>query len=389
MHASSREKYAARLSELEALHHELAAGKRPGDGGVVVGLLLEAAGDVLRRKQTLGVNDAAVTRSLSAISERALAAWAEGVEIDELRARLQRAASRAVEAAIPDSPEEGETIAQWAVEDLQARDRVESALVALEQLGRADARALAGRLRERVRKIDQQCRGTVSSLTALNGTRRAEAALLDGAFRGSAWWYSERTGIEDDELVRILGGEARGSLPPELSAPSAAVSQKRTRPVSFDDLLRFDLGLATPAEREVMRLQAERDPELKLALAAMDAAESAISEETKDEPPHVPASPAVERHRSAPEIIEARSDFKVLLFRSKKSVQVVVQPQRLDRLAAAAVYRSDAPDRALPSAPGDMGLHFELGPEDALSGTTARVVVKLNDGQTHAFEVRL
>jgi hypothetical protein len=118
MNPSSREKYAARLTELEALHHELSAGKRPGDGAVVVGLLLEAVGDVLRRKSALGISPAAVIAPLSAISEPSLKAWADGVEVKDLAARLKRAASHAVEAAIPDSPEDGATIAQWAVQDL-------------------------------------------------------------------------------------------------------------------------------------------------------------------------------------------------------------------------------------------------------------------------------
>lgn len=388
MNPSSREKYVGRLSELEALHHELSAGKRPGDGAVVVGLLLEAAGDVLRRKTALGVSSSAVQPPLSAISEAALKAWGDGIEVAELQTRLQRAASRAVEAAIPDSPEEGATIAQWAVQDLQARDRLESALVALESMGRTDAKALCTRLRDAVRGVDKRCRGTVVSLTALNETRRAEAALLDGEFRQNAWWFSERTGIDDDQLVQILGGEAKGSVPADLKSASATVTRKRGRPVSFDDLMKFDLGLATPAETEVMRLQADADPELKLALAAMDAAEAAINEETKDEH-RVPVSSPVERFSNTPEIIEERSDFKVLLFRSKKNVQVVVQPQRLDRFAAAAVYRNDEPDRGFPSSPGDMGVHFDLGAPERLVGVVARVVVKLTDGQTHAFEVRL
>jgi hypothetical protein len=61
----------------------------------------------------------------------------------------------------------------------------------------------------------------------------------------------------------------------------------------------------------------------------------------------------------------------------------------VDRLAAAAVYRSDEPERAVPSAPGEMGLHFDLGAPERLAGVLARVMVKLVDGQTHAFEVRL
>ncbi len=210
MNPSSREKYAARLTELEALHHELSAGKRPGDGAVVVGLLLEAVGDVLRRKSALGISPAAVIAPLSAISEPSLKAWADGVEVKDLAARLKRAASHAVEAAIPDSPEDGATIAQWAVQDLQARDRLESALVALEAMARPDATRLLTRLRDAVTAVDQSCRGTVVSLTALNGARRVEASLLDGEFRGAAWWYSERTGIDDDQLVQVLGGEVKG-----------------------------------------------------------------------------------------------------------------------------------------------------------------------------------
>ena len=60
MAASTPAKYAARLTELEALHHELETGKRPGDGAVVVGLLLEAAGDVLRRSKALNATQAAL-----------------------------------------------------------------------------------------------------------------------------------------------------------------------------------------------------------------------------------------------------------------------------------------------------------------------------------------
>ncbi len=394
MAASTTAKYAARLTELEALHHELETGKRPGDGAVVVGMLLEAAGDVLRRCKALNATQATATKPLGVIPELALRSWCEGVSVEEIATKLKRAASQAVEAAIPDSPEAGIAMAQFAVQDLQARDRLESALVALEALGksgRKDAQNLAARLRKAIGPVDKVCRASVASLTALNGTRRAEAALIDPEFRGQAWWYSERTGIDDDSLVQVLGGEVKGSMPSEFKSANSEVSRKRGRPVSFDDLLRFDLGLASPGEREVIRLQADADPELKLSLAAMDAAEAAINEETAGDVKSAAAAPVfspVERS-STPEIIEERAEFKVLLFRSKKNVQVVVQPHRLDRLAAAAVYRSDQPDHAFPSSPGDMGLHFDLGAPERLAGIIARIVVKMVDGQTHAFEARL
>jgi hypothetical protein len=376
------------LNELEALHHELASGKRPGDGGVVVGLLLEAAGDLLRRKTALAVAPADVVKQLGAINEAGLKAWGDGVQVNELTARLKRAASQAVESALPDTPEEGASMAQWAAQDLQARDRAESAVVALEALGRPDARALAARIRGALQQVDRTCRAMVMSFTALNQTRRTEAALLDTEYRGAAWWYSERTSIEDDAVVGVLGGE-RGSLNDEVRGADKIVRRKRGRSVGFDELFRFDLGLATPAEKEVIRRQADADPELKLALAAMEAAESAITDETKDEVRSVPVVSSPVERSGTPEIIEERSEFKVLLFRTKKNVQVVVQPHRLDRFAAAAVYRSDEPDRAFPSKPGDMGIHFDLGEPEKLAGTMARVVVKLNDGNTHAFEVRL
>lgn len=395
MTPTPREKYASRLQTLEALQHDLESGGRPGDGAVVVGLLLEAAGDVLRRATLLGVDGATVVLRLAAAPETALRAWADGLAIDELVTKLQRAASQAVEAALPDDPESGRAMAQWAAQDLQARDRLESALVALEALGgsgRADAKALAARLRQAVGRVDARCRGTVTSLTALNETRRLEAGLLDPDFRARAWWYAERSGIEDDLLVQVLGGEGRGSLPEELEAASRLVKQPRRRPASFDDLLRFDLGLATPAEREAIRLESERDPELKLALAAMEAAETAILEATGDEilqsPGAAPVPLPVERS-STPEIIEERTEFKVLLFRTKRNVQVVVQPHRLDRFAAAAVYRSDDPERSWPARAGDMGVHFDLGEPERVAGARARVVVKLTDGQTHAIEVPL
>ena len=88
MVATSPAKYAARLTELEALHHELETGKRPGDGAVVVGLLLEAAGDVLRRTAALNARKANVARPLGAIPELALRSWGDGVQVQELAIKL-------------------------------------------------------------------------------------------------------------------------------------------------------------------------------------------------------------------------------------------------------------------------------------------------------------
>jgi hypothetical protein len=174
------EKYAARLNELEALYHELAAGKRPGDGAVVAGLLLEAAGDLLRRKSALGVQPGDVVTQLSAITEQSLKSWGDGVQVNELTARLKRAAAQAVESAIPDSPEDGQQMAQWAAQDLQARDRLESALVALEAMARPDAKTLASRIRSSLVPVDRTCRGKAAGTGAggpdFGGARANERA---------------------------------------------------------------------------------------------------------------------------------------------------------------------------------------------------------------------
>jgi hypothetical protein len=191
-------------------------------------------------------------------------------------------------------------------------------------------------------------------------------------------------------LVAVLGGEKKGTLPRRERQASDVVMEKRARRISYDDLLRYDLGLSSPAEREAIRRGAEEDPELKLALAAMEAGERAIDELEHD--PHTPPAPVplprAPRSAPPPVIVEEHRDFKVLVFRSPKSVQVVVQPRHADRLAAAAVYRSDDPERPVPPHDGEYGLHFELGTPEQLLSQSARVVVRLVDGQTHAIEVR-
>lgn len=394
MIAPTRDRYSARVEELESLKHELEGGKRPGDPGPLVGRVLEAAGDLLRRTTAVRADGALVTGVLGLIPEAGLKSWSDGVQLPELRSRLQRAASQAVEAALPDTPEDGERLAGWAMQDLHTRDRLESALVALEALaakGRGDAKVLSERLRRAVEDVDAACRPSAPALSALNGHRRGEAALLDDGHRARAWWFAERSGIDDDALVRVLGGEATGRLPAAEKRADGIVSKKRARRITYDELFRFDLGLSTTAEAEVLKRQAAEDAELKRVMAAMEEGERAIEELTKDDPPlrSAPVPLPVEPRGSAPEVIEERTEFKVLVFRTKARVQVVVQPRRPDRFAAAAVFRSDEPERGLPSSSGELGHEFDLGAPQAVAGLTARVVVKLTDGKTHAVEVKL
>lgn len=388
------EKYRARLDELDALRAQLVGAGRAGAPAVVAGRLLEAAGDVVRRSGALGADAAHVRDVLKAVPSADLAAWADGVDVDELGRRLARAADQAVEAAIPESTDAGEAVARFVMQDLLARDRLESALVALDEAGRAGvtgASAAATHLRKRLERVDRTARRSVRALTAVNAERRREAQLLDPGHRGAAWWLSERAGLEDDALVRVLGGEAAGTLGAAEQAASDAVKSPRRRRWSEDELLRMDLGLASDAEVAALRSEASHDPELKLVLAALEEGERAIEEITappKGTGPGNVVPLAADRPRPRPERVEERADFRVLIFRAR-TVQLVVQATQSDRLAAAAVFLPDAPERPLPSESTEQGLSFDLGPADRLSAKRARVTVKLVSGDTDSLDLAL
>jgi hypothetical protein len=395
MSVSPQKRYVARFDELLSLEVELEGGKRPGGPAPLVGQLLEAAGDLLRRSAVLGVDRGLVDRALGRVSGGALGTFGTSVEVGELEGRLRRAANHAVEVAIPDEPDEVETAASWAMQGLLARDRLESVLFALDHLaslGRQDAGRMAGQMREGVAAVDARCRPTAVALTPLNAYRRAEAVLLDEGERAKAWWFSSRSGIEDDLLVPILGGQRQGTLPEAERDANEVVMSRRTRSISSDDLWRFDLALASEDERKSIRRRAEEDPELRLALVAIEEGERAIDELTSDPVPELARSriaAPTERAEVTPDVLEENQDFRVLIFRGPRSVQVVVRPHQPRRLAAAAVFRSE--DQGVPLAPvtSEQGLEFDLGSPERLRGQVARLIVKMVDGQSHALEVQL
>ena len=200
-------RYRARLEELASLKAELEAPKRPGDPAPVIGRVLEAAGDLLRRAQALQCDVAAVEAVISLVAPAALASWKDGVDVSQLRARLARSTDEAVEAGVPDTPEDGGTWASWAMQGLFARDRFESALCAIERLakqGRADANALHAQLTQEVAAVDRALRHRALWLTPLNAARRSEAALLDASLRATAWWFTECSEPANDAVVPHL-----------------------------------------------------------------------------------------------------------------------------------------------------------------------------------------
>lgn len=392
-------RYQARKEELEALKVELANGGRKTDPGPIAVRVLEAAGDLLRRKQSVPCDGALIDGTLKLLTADGLGSFADALMIDELRSRLQRCADEAVEAALPDSDEDSGTWTTWAMQGLLARDRAESAVCAvgrLAALGRSEATPIHERLTAALKKLDAQTKSLAAALTALNASRRTERDLLDPDSRTQAWWFSHRADAQDDGLVKALGSDDAALTGAEAAA-AKEVLKPRKRAVSFDELFRFDLGLTTDAESAFIAAQKKSNPELARALAAMEEGERAIVELTGGAPTSPDnvrplrrdagqGSPAA---AASGQVVEERNEFRVLLFRRAQRVHLVVQPRRDGALAAAAVFLPDAPESARPSHATEAGLDFELGHEKQLERITARVVVTLKGGRSTTVAVKL
>lgn len=382
-------RYLARVEELDALRTELQTPTRPGDPGPIVGRVLEAAGDVMRRSQKVPHDAAAVDRVLNSISAAALLSWEQGAALDALSLRLGRAADEAVESALPDASDDGHSFAAWALEGLSARDRLESALVALgrlEALGRKEAGETLARLAPKVAALDKKGRRSARALTTLNPARREEVALLDASVRERAWWYGELDSREHDGLVRALGGEGDAPKGVKERAASDVLEQRHRRKVSQDELFRYDLGIASPAEIAIIERQAKEDPELARALAAMADAERAIAD--LDGPVTPPQKGAKPERPPSVRVMEDRPEATVLLMRRKSRLVLMLQPHR-EKFAAAAVYLGNRAEKPLKGKSRADGLEYDLGAEDKLSGVQVRAVLKLTDGNERELSFSL
>src|SRR6185503_8434719 len=87
-----------------------------------------------------------------------------------------------------------------------------------------------------------------------------------------------------------------------------------------------------------------------------------------------PESPVAIRGRGRGEVVGEQKAFRLLLFRQAKKVRLVVQPLRVEKIAAKVTLPGKAP---LKERETEDGLEFELGEARALSG--ARVRVEIGD----------
>lgn len=381
-----RRRTAAHLEELKTLEVALGAKDASAGSAELAGRLLATAGALLRRTHEGGVAIGTLESALRRLPSAAVKAWVEGVDLAGLEARLRRASEEAVEAMLPESPEDRETWIAWAREGVEARERIEGQLIALrfrETLGFQGESTLCQRLAQQLELQDRALRMRSRWLVGLNAWRREERDALDAEHRATAWWFSDRA--DCDDLIALLSGELNESRHLERCehcqrdlARVEAVNAAHARHVSADELWNYDLGLCSAQERAFIEKHSRACGECAQALAALAEGEEAIRDlDNVGTAPGVVVSMDRARAKNASgeaEVVADHDDFRVLLFRRRDRMKLVVQPRRAGRVAAAAVYVADAPERALAARQGPDGLELDIS--DSLrvrGGVTVRV----------------
>jgi anti-sigma factor RsiW len=148
--------------------------------------------------------------------------------------------------------------------------------------------------------------------------------------------------------------------------------------VTEDELWDLDVGQLPAARRRWIERHAKGCGECAQALRAL-----VEGEEPAPDVPQLPTAP----REAAPELMEARSEFKVLLFRDPRRARLVIEPVKSARIAAA---RIDAPWAGSPSAARAGGnLEFDLGPAKSLRGRRVSLAIDLLGGVQVSLEVEL
>jgi hypothetical protein len=278
---------AARTDELKTALR----GAKDAEGGADAGVVLAAAGALLRRSQSLGVSRGEVDAALKELPRAAALAWLESESVEPAKAALALAIDEAIEAALADTAEERSARAAAALAALAARDRLESSMAGLARY-EAVAGALAtdgawrrDRLAHQVEGLDASVARRSRALAAVNAERRRERDLLDGGAREAAWWYASRA--DCDALARMLSGkscvgDAHVASCAQCSADVAATASVEAPlgpHLTSDELWKHEAGELGDLESRRVARHAERCSECALALSALADGERALLEE--------------------------------------------------------------------------------------------------------------
>ncbi|HVE81657.1 MAG TPA: hypothetical protein VND93_02370, partial [Myxococcales bacterium] len=286
-----------------------------------------------------------------------------------------------------------------------ARDRAESARVAIDRWESLNGEALKGaeELRDRLVELDDRFRRRARFLVGLNRRRRVERDLLDEAPRDAAWWFTLRS--DCDDLMRLLAGTASPASDQHLeSCELCREDLRRSRLVerppephlTSEDAWKLDLGMLAPEEARALRRHAEGCTSCTALIHAMDEGEKAIAElEREDRSPPARGGAArgrdggEKRARARRQVALERREFRLVVLRDRGRVRLLVEPREARGFAAAKVTIPPQRKVLTPKSTGD-GLEFDLGPEQELQGRTARVTLKITErGEPIQHEVSL
>ncbi|MCP3098185.1 hypothetical protein LZ198_04750 [Myxococcus sp. K15C18031901] len=383
MNTAAMSRYTARRQQLTA-------------GSSSPGVVLEVAGDLLRRSRQVGTEG--VEDALRGLGRREVETWLQAQKPQALQPVLLRAAEEAVEVVL-DGGEEAEMWRLSAMEGLAARDRAASAVVALvawEALhGPLDGEAARNleRFVEGLGKLDSALRPRARWFIPLNPQRRQERDLLEPAEQDKAWWFSARAGCDD--LVATWTGGAQSSTPHLQGcadcradiADAAPVDSPPRRHLTEDDLWRFDMGLMSEDERSRVDAHTARCGECAQAVLALGEGDDAIEDALEMEEGDAGLSPAARtsrapvsqrplaaRHPEHREVLEERREFRVVLVRERQRVRLLVQPLA-GRTVTAAVFLSPGRPSLKPSN-GPEGLSFDLTTASSTGARSAHLSVQ-------------
>ena len=383
---------AAREASREAASH---------GGWWEAGMILEAAGALLRRQQALGPAPTEdMGRTLMALPREAVQAWLGALSEAQVEEALTHAGEAGLEAALAEEDEERELLCAEVLESLRARDALESQSVALarwEALAGEPSGPLTRQMQARLSALDVPHRARARLWGAANATRRAESALLDAGERSRAWWFSARA--DCDALVAALAGAERTSDSHLHTCPECQVDMQNAAPVTAplpshldaEALWALDMDTASAGERARWTAHASRCMACADALAALALGEEAIEEALREEDA-ASGLPAARRdsrpqereaaRRSERRVLEERRDFRLLLMRERGSVRLLVQPMRTGAVASALVFLPPGRQPLRPRLTPE-GYDFSLGEEGALRQRSVTVRLQLpGSGET-------
>ncbi|HYV45408.1 MAG TPA: hypothetical protein VFA20_11125 [Myxococcaceae bacterium] len=380
-----------RTEALTALYRKL---QTAGEVGAMKPVeTMVGAGDLLRRTHAAGLlSESQVEVVLGAVPRGPLEAWLAKAPAVALEAALERALSEGGEAALAEDGEEREVWASSAHEALMARDRAESARVAIDRWESLKGEELKGaeELRERLFDLDQRFRKRARFLVGLNRRRRVERDVLDEGTRETAWWFTSRA--DCDDLLRLLAGTAAATSEQHLAGCSLCrgdlkrsrmVERPPQRHLTSDDLWSMDLGLLPAEERRELKRHADGCKACAQVLYAMEEGEKAIAEVMEKGVPDAPKGAPSKRsgapsQRARRQVALERREFRLLVVRDRGRVRLVVEPREAKGFAAAKCTVPPQRKALAPKSTRD-GLEFDLGTEEDLKGRTAKITLKLTE----------